>query len=188
MNAIKNAVPFQRLIEYDLLVCFLFNNSLHKRWIQPFFRLVSRLGDGVIWYGFMLAFPLAMGAEGLVIAVHMILVGLISTLVYKALKSFFARERPYLSYSIIELGAAPLDRFSFPSGHTLHAVGFSYVMMSYFPVLGWFLIPFTLLIIISRMVLGLHYPSDIVAGIVIGLLIAVPGFQQVSELLKIAIL
>lgn len=53
---------------------------------------------------------------------------------------------------------APLDEFSFPSGHTLHAVAFSLVAMAHYPVLAWALVPFTASVAVSRVVLGLHYP------------------------------
>ena len=68
--------------------------------------------------------------------------------------------------------AKPLDQFSFPSGHTLHAVGFSVVAVAYFPVLIWLVLPFTLLVAASRVILGLHYPSDVLAGALVGLSIA----------------
>jgi undecaprenyl-diphosphatase len=63
---------------------------------------------------------------------------------------------------------APLDEFSFPSGHTLHAVSFTLVALAYFPVLAPVLVPFTVLVALSRVVLGLHYPSDVLAATVIG--------------------
>jgi undecaprenyl-diphosphatase len=63
---------------------------------------------------------------------------------------------------------APLDEFSFPSGHTLHAVAFSLVAMAHYPVLAWALVPFTASVAVSRVVLGLHYPSDVLAATAIG--------------------
>jgi undecaprenyl-diphosphatase len=65
-----------------------------------------------------------------------------------------------------------LDQFSFPSGHTMHAVGFSIVALSYHPELFWLLVPFAALVALSRPILGLHYPSDVVAGAALGALIA----------------
>ena len=67
--------------------------------------------------------------------------------------------------------SSPLDPFSFPSGHTLHAVAFTVVAATHYPPLAALLVPFTLLIAASRVVLGLHYPSDVLVGAVLGALI-----------------
>lgn len=72
----------------------------------------------------------------------------------------------------ITCNARPLDQFSFPSGHTLHAVAFTTITIAYFPQLAFLLIPFAFLVALSRMVLGLHYPSDVLAGAAIGAAIA----------------
>ena len=74
----------------------------------------------------------------------------------------------YKSMDTLEAAVA-LDEFSFPSGHTLHAVGFSVVALHYYPVLAPLLLPFTLMIALSRVVLGLHYPSDVLAATAIAL-------------------
>jgi undecaprenyl-diphosphatase len=51
-------------------------------------------------------------------------------------------------------------------------VAFSVVAIAFYPVLAWLLIPFTLLVAISRVVLGLHYPSDVLAGAALGALVS----------------
>ena len=83
------------------------------------------------------------------------------------------RERPYISLAGITPGTRALDRYSFPSGHTLHAVSFTTLAVASFPELAWLLIPFAALIAASRVVLGLHYPSDVAAGALIGAALAV---------------
>jgi undecaprenyl-diphosphatase len=67
---------------------------------------------------------------------------------------------------------APLDEFSFPSGHTLHAVAFSLVAIAHYPPLAWVLVPFTAAVAASRVVLGLHYPSDVLAATSFGAAVA----------------
>ena len=70
-----------------------------------------------------------------------------------------------------------MDLYSFPSGHTLHAVAFTLVALTYYPHLAWLLIPFASLVAMSRVILGLHYPSDVFAGALIGALLAWGSFM-----------
>lgn len=136
------------------------------------FAAVSRLGDGVFWYGLMLLLPLLHGAEGLATSVRLALAGLLGLAIYRCLKERLVRERPCHLHPRIRAGARALDRYSFPSGHTLHAVSFTIIATAAFPALGWLLVPFTLLVALSRVILGLHYPSDVVAGALLGFALA----------------
>jgi undecaprenyl-diphosphatase len=124
----------------------------------------------------MLGIVLTQGDAGVVPAVHMGLAGLTGTLIYKWLKGKTLRPRPYEVHQDIWLTGRPLDRFSFPSGHTLHAVAFCSVGLTYYPELAWLLLPFTLMVGMSRVILGLHYPSDVIAGAAIGGAIAALTF------------
>ena len=135
---------------------------------RRFFSLISRLGDGVFWYVLMAALALFGGNNGMLAALHLAAIGLVSLVLYKALKRWTRRPRPCASDLRIRAWVAPLDEFRFPSGHTLHAVTFTIVSLSYFPVLAWLLIPFAASVAVSRVVLGLHYPSDVLAATGIG--------------------
>jgi undecaprenyl-diphosphatase len=112
----------------------------------------------------------------------MVAVALVGLAVYRWIKSRTRRPRPYLEYPEVVLQARPLDEFSFPSGHTLHAVSLTIVALYYYPVLGLFLVPFVSLIMLSRCVLGLHYPSDVMVGASIGLILASLSFAVVGLL------
>lgn len=135
---------------------------------RRFFSLISRLGDGVFWYALMAGLVLLGGDQGIRAALHLAAIGLVSLALYKALKRWTRRPRPCASDLRIRAWVAPLDEFSFPSGHTLHAVAFTIVTLSYFPLLAWLLIPFAASVAVSRVVLGLHYPSDVLAATGIG--------------------
>jgi undecaprenyl-diphosphatase len=107
---------------------------------------------------------------------HMAFAGAVCTCCYKMVKRSTARARPYEANLPVLAGAGVLDRFSFPSGHTLHAVAFSLVACAHYPALGMLLWPFTLLTALSRVALGLHYPSDVIAGGALGAIIAGASF------------
>jgi undecaprenyl-diphosphatase len=152
--------------------CLRWNRWAAERAFVRFFRVVSRLGDGAFWYGLMAAVALAGGATGRVAALHMALTGLTAALLYRLLKRWTRRPRPFRAHHEIVAHIAPLDEFSFPSGHTLHAVAFTIVALAYFPLLAPLLVPFAVLVAASRIVLGLHYPSDVLAATLIGCLLA----------------
>lgn len=141
------------------------------------FQIASRLGDGLAWYALILVLPLIYGRPAVKPAIVMALTGALGVLVYALLKRLFVRERPFITHAAIDRGAAPLDRYSFPSGHTLHAVSFTWQACAHFPELAWVLVPLAALIASSRVVLGLHYPSDVVAGAAIGAALAALGMS-----------
>jgi undecaprenyl-diphosphatase len=169
-----NRIGLDRLQHWDEVLCLRLNRGMHLRGLRALLRTASRLGDGVFWYALMAALLAYHGGPALPAVLHMLLVGGASTLIYKWLKARTLRPRPYRVLQSIALGAVPLDQFSFPSGHTLHAVAFSILASANFPDTAWVVWPFTALVALSRPVLGLHYPSDVLAGAAIGAVVAVP--------------
>lgn len=166
------APALESLLEWDRRWARRLNASVGVASVRVLFRLVSRLGDGVFWYSVTLALIVTQGRPGLDIALRMLATGMIGLVLYKLLKSRTGRPRPYQVLAGIRAGIDPLDAFSFPSGHTLHAVAFTVVAVSRFPALASVLVPFTLLVALSRVLLGLHYPSDVLAGAAVGALVA----------------
>ncbi|MCB1637566.1 MAG: phosphatase PAP2 family protein, partial [Thiothrix sp.] len=153
--------------------------------LSRFFAVISRLGNGVFWYVLMLVLPLVHGLPAILVSLHMALVGLMGVLIYKWLKTSTGRVRPYGYHNDIFQNVTALDPFSFPSGHTLHAVGFSMVLLHYYPEWALLVIPFTILVALSRVILGLHYPSDVLMGILLGAGLAWISFQPGLEVLPV---
>lgn len=158
--------------------------ALDARWTQRLHRcadnratvfalqLASRLGDGWFWYCLIAVVAIAFGERGRACAMQMVLAGAIGVLLVHWLKRRTARSRPYECMQGVRLRARALDRFSFPSGHTVHAVTFTAVLAHYYPSLALVLLPFIVVLGFSRVILGLHYPSDVLAGVAIGIVLA----------------
>ena len=147
------------------------------RWVVPLLTLVSRLGDGWIWFLAVVAVPWLAGAAGTACAVRMLAVTPVNLLIYTIVKRWIARPRPARACPGIRECTRPLDEFSFPSGHTLHAVACSRILGAYFPAWGPLLWSFTALVALSRVVLGLHYPSDVLVAALIGAATAGASFS-----------
>lgn len=163
---------FRRIDAAEHGWCLRLNRGCQRAAVRQLFAVVSRLGDGVFWYTLILLLPVIYGERALYPSIRMAIVGFAGVALYKYLKGRLVRERPYISLAGIVPGTKALDRYSFPSGHTLHAVSFTILAVSSFRELAWLCVPFATLVAMSRVVLGLHYPSDVAAGALIGAALA----------------
>lgn len=170
-------LPPDGLLARETRWCRRANHYCRHRRVRTLFALISRLGDGVFWYVLMATLVLADGMDGLRASAHMAATGVAALTLYKALKRWTRRPRPFAADLRIRAWVAPLDEYSFPSGHTLHAVSFTVVALAWYPWLAPLLLPFTAGVALSRVVLGLHYPSDVLAATGIGLLLGTASLQ-----------
>ena len=164
---------FHKLDSWDIAGCLYLNHYCKKSVINNFFAIISRLGDGVFWYSFIVMLPILYGKSGFHVSLMMTISGLICVSLYKQLKKRLVRERPFIRSKDIYRGCAPLDKYSFPSGHTMHAACFSTIALWHMPEFTILLLPFSILVALSRMVLGLHYPTDVICGAGLGVTLGV---------------
>ena len=172
MSALRNAVWLNRYLHWEEVVMHRFNRAHACRRLRGFFAVCSRLGDGVAWYALAAAIALGFGHPAWAPMGVMLLSAGVGLLIYWSIKKVTARPRPLHSHDGIAHSVAPLDKYSFPSGHTLHAVNFAAQIVLFAPPLGWLVIPFAVCVALSRLVLGLHYLSDVLVGALIGALLA----------------
>lgn len=168
----RRQAAIDQVILWDRSITLLFNRTLRWRTVSQFFRAISNLGNGKIWYMLMAILVVRHGEYGIRAALHMGLTALVTLVVYKCVKGVTQRPRPGAVHNAVMQGTTALDEYSFPSGHTMHAVAFSIIAAAWFPALVPVLLMFTLLIAMSRIVLGLHYPTDVFLGAIFGLIIS----------------
>ncbi|MDY7117240.1 phosphatase PAP2 family protein [Halomonas sp. SSL-5] len=164
---------FERLDMLEWQLCRrLGRYNLYRPWLTTL-RLASGLGDWPAWVALIAALPLLHPESGWHYLIQYSLTALIAIGVYRLLKTRLCRERPFITFvGNVSRQAPARDRYSFPSGHTMHAVMFLTLTSSHLPGLAPWLVPLVVLIALSRVGLGLHYASDVLAGGLIGLLFA----------------
>jgi undecaprenyl-diphosphatase len=130
---------------------------------------VSRLGD---WPLSVIVGIFLLAAHGWRPFVAWAIVSVLAVTIQKQLKNRYGRLRPCERPTGPPQRAPIPDHGSFPSGHTLHAVMAAIVTAALLPVVAPFFLLVALLIALSRVVLGMHYPSDVLAGAAFGGILA----------------
>jgi undecaprenyl-diphosphatase len=139
------------------------------RWLRRWTLLITRLGDGWLWYALGLII-LFVGGEKRFIAVGSgLAASLAGILVFRQLKLVSKRPRPYQVEPHCWAMVTPQDRFSFPSGHSMTAFSITVSVGHFYPDLQVVLLMLALSIAASRIILGMHYLTDVVAGAAIGI-------------------
>ncbi len=132
------------------------------------FKTASRLGDWPLWAAVGLCVMLLGGPQGRLSLMAGGLAVVLSVIVFKLLKHRIGRPRPFESWEQLPCLLAPPDKFSFPSGHTMTAFAIYGAFSVLLPGVALLILPAAVLIALSRIFLGVHYPSDVLAGGLLG--------------------
>jgi undecaprenyl-diphosphatase len=158
------------LYSIDLLIFYFFNHTLSCAPLDKFFSIITNVNNWYIAYILLLGISFFKGGRRGKIAVLGILLLILLTdrLNATLVKDIFHRIRPCnaLKDAITPLGCN--GTFSFPSNHAVNNFAAAVFFYKLFPKLKWILFITASLIAISRVYLGLHYPSDILGGAIIG--------------------
>ncbi len=158
------------LYSIDLSVFYFFNHTLSTGVLDKFFSLITNVNNWYIAYIILLGISFFLGGRiGKIAAIGvLLLIAFSDQLGHRVIKEIFQRIRPcnYLSDAITPLGCT--GSYSFPSNHALNNFAAATFYSILFPKLKSILFVTASLIAISRVYLGLHYPSDILAGALLG--------------------
>lgn len=166
MTAHQSMLQF--IARRDQRLMRLVNKWPAPRWIRLWAIAASRAGDGWIWYWTGLC-VLLFGGEGRLAAIASAGSAALTGIgVFKILKKLSGRRRPCEIEPHCWATLLPPDQFSFPSGHTITAFAVSIALGEFYPELLPALLFCAVSIAVSRILLGMHFLSDVVVGATIG--------------------
>ena len=149
------------------------------RWIRVWMLCATRGGDGWLWYGMGLAIALFGGDARFPAIAAASLAAALGIGIFLKLKRATGRQRPCAFAPHCWATLLPPDQFSFPSGHTITAFAVALSLSHFYPGLGLGLLFCAASVALSRILLGMHFLSDVIAGAAIGALLAFGTTQLV---------
>lgn len=149
-----------------------FTQHLNRAGVRPFALAINRLSNGLIYVLIGMLFWLAFGATSAVVAAAAALAS--GHVVYPVIKQHYRRRRPFQFDKSVPSLLAPLDDYSFPSGHMMSCVAVVIPLCVAVPAMVPGAIALLLIIGWARLVAGHHYPSDLAGGGILGVAAAIP--------------
>lgn len=141
------------------------------RWVRIWMLASTRAGDGWLWAALGIVLLLLGGESSLSAVSAATSAGILSIVLFLLLKRVFNRRRPCELEAHCWATLTPPDEYSFPSGHTMVAFAVILPLSYFYPELLWTLLFCALSIAASRIVLGMHFLTDVIAGAVLGSLL-----------------
>jgi len=158
------------LYRIDLSIFYFFNHTLSNPVFNKFFALITNVKN---WMAIYILFALLLIIKGrkkgrVALALTLIMITATDQIGFRVLKEYFHRIRPCTALHDAFLPVGPTGAFSFPSNHALNNFAIATFFAILYPKYKTPLFITASLVAISRVYLGLHYPSDILGGAIIG--------------------
>ena len=156
----------------DFEILFFIKDHIRNSFLDVIVPFYTNLGnDGIIWivFGIVLLIPKKTRKCGIMVLGALLVMLVVNNII---LKNLIARPRPCATYpELVELVKIPTS-YSFPSGHTVSAMAVAFTVLSQHKKLGIVTLVMAFLMGLSRLYVGVHFPTDVYGGIIVGAAIA----------------
>jgi undecaprenyl-diphosphatase len=168
------------IVRRDHRVMCRINRWRAPRWVRLWMVCATRGGDGWLWLLLGFAMLLFGGTEGILAVLAAGLAVGVGSGLFVWLKRVTGRKRPCAIEPHCWATLLPPDRFSFPSGHSITAFAVVLPLGLFFPKLMPPLLFCALSVALSRLLLGMHFLSDVLAGSLVGCMLGYLAFRIIS--------
>lgn len=164
LNALK------KINRFDNYILCSIKKYIQNKYLDILMSIITSMGNlGGIWI--LIAVTISVDKKQKLIVYVVILTLIISTIVGEGIiKNIVRRVRPCNQYNNVSLLISRPLSYSFPSGHTLSSFAAAEVLSMHYAQYKFIFIGIAFLIALSRVYLNVHYPTDIIAGIILGIL------------------
>ena len=160
------------LWKYDFEILFFIKNHIRNGFLDVVVPFYTSLGDdGIIWIfvGLIMLIPKKTRKCGVMVLAALLVMLIVNNII---LKNLIARPRPCATYpELVELVHIPKS-YSFPSGHTVSAMVVAFTILTQHKKLGIVALVLATLMGLSRLYVGVHFPTDVYGGIIVGAILA----------------
>lgn len=178
------------LYSIDLAIFYFLNHTISTGFLDKFFSIITNVTNWYIAYIILAGIAVTKGGtRGRIVVAGVILLVIFSDQTgYRILKEFFGRLRPCDVLTDVILPVGCTGTFSFPSNHALNNFAIAVFVTRFYPNYKWAFFITAFLVSLSRVYLGLHYPSDILGGAIIGMLFgyifSIAAFKLEAAIIK----
>ncbi len=172
--------------KFDISILNFIRNNFSNEFMDKLMVVITALGDrGLIWIiiAIILLAIKKYRKIGIILLTSLLLTSLLGEGI---VKNIIQRPRAFITYPDISILIKPPTSFSFPSGHTASSFAAAVVLGHYFKNWSFIFYFLAILIAFSRLYLFVHYPSDIIVGIILGVTCGLLTMKLLDKKIKLS--